>query len=437
MTVGTYEKLRSGKVSARLPRSVDPKRRRLGTFASDEEAKGIINASLAMAIEGSLTVAEGQTFRSFLRGYLDRREQRGARDNENTRNVSKNHLEDADFVDWPLTSIKRVHVRDWLDRLQRKHAERTGKRLSPQTVRNALNLLRTCLGDAVDRGVIEDNPARDVRVPRSINATTEDKWTHLTPEEQDALLKAVPEAERNCVAFAIWTGLRQSEQWCLHLADVHVDGTTPHVVVRYGKKGKPTKNGKIRKVPLFGTGLDVAQAQIKALKGKRNPHKLLFPSIRGEYRQQGAPRGWENWPKDAGIKKRVRWHDLRHTCASSLICGWRGGQTWPLSHVCEFMGHSDIKMTQRYAHLDQSALREMVATTEAAIRAPQAKLDETQIAQLGESATAETVVPTEAELRGPQADQNGAQVIEMPEFAAQFLNRRSQVRLLSGALNSS
>ncbi len=401
MTLGTIEKLPSGNLSVRLPRSVDPKRRRLGTFKSHEEAKGIVNGSLALAQEGQLTIPEGQTLRDFVAAYLDRRELRGLRDTDNARNVAKNHIEDADFIDWPVSGIRRVSVQDWLDKLQRKHSTRSGQRLSAQTVKNALNLLRNCLREAVERGLIERNPAYEVRLHRSASVSTEEKWTYLDQKEQAAVLAAVTDAERPCVTFAMWTGLRQSEQWCLRLVDVHAQEAEPHVVVRFGKNGKATKNGKIRKVPLFGLGLDAVKEQLKWLKGKTNTHGLLFPTIKGERRQEGAPDDWHAWLTKAAVKRRVRWHDLRHTCASSLISGWRGGHRWSLSEVAAMLGHSDIKVTQRYAHLAGSALQETVAITEAAIR-------------------------------GPRVDQKRSQVSESAARALKFLNRRSQVRLLSG-----
>lgn len=49
----------------------------------------------------------------------------------------------------------------------------------------------------------------------------------------------------------------------------------------------------------------------------------------------------------------VRIHDLRHTFASFLI-----RQGIPLYHVSQLLGHSDIRITQRYAHLAPDYLRE-------------------------------------------------------------------------------
>jgi integrase len=52
----------------------------------------------------------------------------------------------------------------------------------------------------------------------------------------------------------------------------------------------------------------------------------------------------------AGIARRVRWHDLRHTCGSALAQGdW--GDPWTLSEVKEQLGHSSVAVTERYAHV--------------------------------------------------------------------------------------
>ena len=60
----------------------------------------------------------------------------------------------------------------------------------------------------------------------------------------------------------------------------------------------------------------------------------------------------------AGIKG-FRFHDLRHTAASHLIM--RGAS---LRDVQEILGHADLKMTQRYAHLSPAHLRGAVERLE-------------------------------------------------------------------------
>lgn len=64
----------------------------------------------------------------------------------------------------------------------------------------------------------------------------------------------------------------------------------------------------------------------------------------------------------AGVQRPVRFHDLRHTCASHLVMGsW--GEPWSLEAVREFLGHGSIAVTQRYAHLCPAALSAKAART--------------------------------------------------------------------------
>jgi integrase len=219
-----------------------------------------------------------------------------------------------------------------------------------------LNLLRVALGEALDRELLEANPAKDVKVHRAAKASAKDPLDGiLAPLEQQALIAAVPELERPVVVFALCTGLRQSEQWWLRWEDVFPD----HVLVRRSAGGLPPKNGKPRRVPL----LPAARAALDALRGRRSP--WVFPARRGARRQNGKPpRGWSSWLAKAKIDRPVRWHDLRHTCATSLLAGWwSGGQGWSLPAVSKLLGHSSVQVTERYARKLDSTLSEAVANT--------------------------------------------------------------------------
>lgn len=71
---------------------------------------------------------------------------------------------------------------------------------------------------------------------------------------------------------------------------------------------------------------------------------------------------WDTARKRAGMAD-VRMHDLRHSFASFLINGGRS-----LYEVQKILGHTQVKTTQRYAHLSHDSL--VAAANTAAVSVP-------------------------------------------------------------------
>jgi integrase len=82
---------------------------------------------------------------------------------------------------------------------------------------------------------------------------------------------------------------------------------------------------------------------------------LVFPSPKTGKIMDNCNRAWKKLLKGAGIES-FRWHDMRHDFASQLVM--KGAD---LNTVRELMGHSDMKMTLRYAHLAPKVRRAAVA----------------------------------------------------------------------------
>jgi integrase len=332
----------------------DGSRKSVGVFATKAEAERHRSAALAI-VERELT--DGMTVAEFGEQWLTKRElSKHVRDTATEWGWWNKRIAPSPLARLPLKAVRRLDLAEFIDKLRIE--------LSVQSIRNIAQILRTMFRAAVDAGLVRQNPTDELRLPRK--GRTSEPWAYATTKEQDALLACFPEPERWIIAFAMGTGLRAGELCALRLADVHIDDPEPHVVVRYGSPpDHPTKTGKIRTVPLFGLGLTAAQMWLGGERyTKRNPHKLMFPRKRGGYRDKNHVLPWEMWSpaRDAVFDRPFRWHDLRHTCASSLVSGW-WGRYWRLEEVMALLGHSSITLTQRYAHLGESALKRAASET--------------------------------------------------------------------------
>jgi len=387
---GSVDQLPSGRWRVRLS-LVDGRRVPLGPFKTEQEAQDVLDAALHKIADAGVASIGGITLGALGNGVLAERELSGdyeAIGDEWSR--FRNHIERSELGDRLVAAIGPVDVARLVAQVKKKlvatphRGARPPKTVSRKTVREVLQVLRIILDAAVARGLIAANPARGIKVKRE--RRTHDPWTYLPPEEQARLLEleSIPEEDRVTIAFGMGTLLRPGEQFHNYLRDLVVDGPDPHLWVRFGSKKGPPKNGKIRKIPLFGLGLRAARRWLELLPSycPRNPLGLIFPGRKGGRRSKGKHlHGSRTITLATGKRKAikvdlfqehlalagivaqhrhdarpVRWYDAtRHTGASSLVSGW-WGRRWSLEEIKELMGHADISMTQRYAHLGESAV---------------------------------------------------------------------------------
>ncbi len=351
---GTIERTPTGRFRARF--AFDGKKREAiegSPFATYEEAEAALDGILALLASSPV---EGLTLLRLGEKCLARRDREGYRSIDDSRSMWSAYVEPWELAKMPAKTITRGDLRDLLASLRTKKR----KPLATQTKRNVRNLLNSVFAYGCDAELLDANPCRDIKI-RSMGSTIETS-TFLTLEESLALIGAATDP---AVAIAIGAGIRSGELRSLRWEDVHLGTKKPHVVIRYGKPGEPAKNGKIRSVDLFGVALEAfermaaARAAAKLARGRRamttaeeTADAIVLPSFSGWYRQKGRvvdPKSWKAWKLAAGLERPVRWHDLRHTCATLLLCGaW--GRAWSYEEVKEMLGHSSVKVTERYAH---------------------------------------------------------------------------------------
>ena len=222
--------------------------------------------------------------------------------------------------------------------------------LSAKTVNNHIGVLSMIFRKAVEWGYCERNPVTGVGLLR----LPPQEFKFWDRQQSDAFLAALGEAEPAWVPFflcALRTGMRLGELFALRWDDLDFVKRQVRVVWSYTHKrlGSP-KNGKGRTIPMSPELAD-------ALRGSRHLRgPLVFCRDEGGYLTRDMVKHpFDRATRKAGLQA-IRLHDLRHSFASQLVMAGV-----PLTAVKEYLGHSDLTMTMRYAHLSPTAHHDYVA----------------------------------------------------------------------------
>ena len=196
-----------------------------------------------------------------------------------------------------------------------------------------LNILKAMFTKAVEWEMVEEEVLRRIR---KVKMLREDKrLRYLTIEECQALLNACDKHLKPIVITALNTGMRRGE--ILGLQRKHLDLTNRFILL------DRTKNGERREIPINEALLDLFQTLPRRLD---SPYVFFNPQ--NGHRYGDIKHSFDTARKKAKLED-FHFHDLRHTFASHLIM-----KGVDLTTVKELLGHKDIKMTLRYAHLAPS-----------------------------------------------------------------------------------
>jgi len=151
----------------------------------------------------------------------------------------------------------------------------------------------------------------------------------------------------SALKLLLFTGCRREEIMSLKWENVRLDEERIFLPM--------TKNGRSRTVHLNSKAKGVLQ-DLQARKEEEQRtcgSEYVFPSRQGAKKPYiyDLRKPFEKACTIAGIDN-FRIHDLRHTYASLAV---QSGAS--LYDVQKLLGHQDIAMTQRYAHLDAASLK--------------------------------------------------------------------------------
>ncbi len=221
------------------------------------------------------------------------------------------------------------------------------ERTSATTANHYLTLLKRMMNLAVKWGLLEKSPAAGMDKFKE----PPHRERYLTRDELPNFLKALDELnDRLSVAsikLLLFTGCRRNEILSMRWDQVRLEE---------GRIFLPTtKNGRSRSVLLNTKAREILES-LQAGKGddrRTRDSDFVFPSRAGTRKGYiyDLRKPFETACAIAGVEG-LRIHDLRHSFATIAIMGGAS-----LYDVQKLLGHSDISMTQRYAHMVDESLQ--------------------------------------------------------------------------------
>lgn len=270
-----------------------------------------------------VTTASDDLFETVARRYLDYQKARiSEADYERTEGIVRVHLmprfEGRKFADI---------TRDDLE----KYINDRAVEAAAHTVKKEANKISRLWRLAVIWKLIPVNIAAQLETP----PLPEDRVRYLEPAQLPDILLQCPQWLRPIVILALATGLRRGEILRIRYMDINRQQCRVYL--------PKVKNRKPRGVPLNET----AQLALDTVwDAKAKPTDRIFPGISlnqvsVEFKRARVRANIEDF----------RFHDLRHTFASWLAMSGERIQV-----ISELLGHTDIRVTMKYAHLDPAHL---------------------------------------------------------------------------------
>jgi integrase len=249
--------------------------------------------------------------------------------------------------------------------------------LSARTVQYCHAVLRSGLNQALQWGLIARNVASLVSAPKVPRAEIQP----FTPEQARRFLEAIGGDRLEALySVALAIGLREGEAFGLRWSDVDLDAGT--LTVRHSLQridGKPVlvepKTARSRRTITLPTVAIVALRRHEVVQQQERlgagagwtHHSLVFCTPTGTpLDPSNVLKRFQRILRRVGLP-RLRFHDLRHTCATLLLA-----QGVHPRLVMDILGHSQISLTlDTYSHVIPTMRRE-VATKMDEILGPMA-----------------------------------------------------------------
>lgn len=231
-----------------------------------------------------------------------------------------------------LKEIRAWEVEQWLTGLKQNG-------LAASTCNRVLAILRTAYSYAEATGHIRYGSSPCARVSQFKTPPVPERF--LSKEEGRMLMEELAQSDKveaKIIRILLLTGARKSEILKSRWENLDLERGILTVPL--------SKSGKVRYIHLSAEVIAIFRSL-----ATRESSPWVFPGRKLEKPLSDIYQFWNRIRQKFGLQN-VRVHDLRHSFASYLV-----SEGHSLYEVQQLLGHSDPRMTMRYAHFAQGALK--------------------------------------------------------------------------------
>ncbi|MGE4546009.1 MAG: site-specific integrase [Pedobacter sp.] len=227
-----------------------------------------------------------------------------------------------------VRSIRSHHIAQYRDERLQQENPKTGRSISPSTVRLEMSLLSNFFEIArIEWGIVGENPVKNVRKPKPSPGRTR----RLNPREESQIIRYCERHDNqellSIFEFALESAMRQGEILSLRWEHINLTRRIAHLPT--------TKNGTSRDVPL-----SVKAKESLLRMGAKGTGRIF------SYSNSGIKTAWRVMMHRLTIED-LKFHDLRHEAISRLF----EKSSLDIMEIAAISGHKSLAMLKRYTHL--------------------------------------------------------------------------------------
>lgn len=332
------------------------KQKKKSGFKSEKEAKKALTLAESEVYQGTYIEPSKVSYGEYVFNWLNNRK---LDLHEQTYTANKMYIKKyiiPHLGKVSLTDLRKDHIQKFINTMCEIERKDGKKGYAPKTIKKAVEIIRTSLGDAVEDELIKKNVSKKVTLPKQVKKEMT-VWTH---EEVD-VFKRVAEKDKLYCAFylALATGMRQGEILGLRWKDIDFDNKTLTIHQVLGHNGKVIYSGAKNKtsertIPLTELTIKalriqkaiVAEDKMKNRKSYQDLGLVICTSLGTPQSPRNLLRSFYRLIKQADVPK-ITFHNLRDTHATLLL-----SKGVNVKVISERLGHSSIRVTlDTYSHI--------------------------------------------------------------------------------------